>query len=143
MGDLQQSASVSRHQLPDLRGRHVRSQRRRRHGPHRLSVTSGICCLVICLSLIILIGQEEDSVCIKFGRLTGAAASESGLRATAELIFMKRGLTAENELLMRKQTVVLLLCFFMSSGHRNCLLCQSCRSLFLKCHWDTIYKCML
>lgn len=53
---------------------------------------------------------------IKFGRSTGATASELGLRSTAELIFMKRGLTAQNELLIRKQTLVLLLCFLMSSG---------------------------
>lgn len=56
VGDLQQGASVSRHQLPDLRSGHMWRQRRRRHGPDRLSVSRPARCSFVRLCIFVLVG---------------------------------------------------------------------------------------
>lgn len=64
VGDVQQSASVPRHQLPDLCGRHMWSERRWRYGPHRLSAA----CRVLFLGphLVPLVVKESYLVYFNF-----------------------------------------------------------------------------
>lgn len=74
VGDLQQGASICCHQLPDLRRRHMWSQRGRGHGPHRLPATQCIHRLFVCLNLSFLVGDEEDSASNKLWHLATSLA---------------------------------------------------------------------